>query len=509
MTILILEPDVHDRARTSIQRSAAQHAEDGRLLSHIHLHVDMPLLENPQENPLPCREPIEETTEVSAYFSAQLHALYEQLAAYHARPAASLADARLAQIDEEKGVQVEITVGCQSFTRFPHCQHLIYHARRLTLHDPKTLPVLPFVRKLRILPGSGPRQDFYFSRVRPVSLHVPLACLAHLPSVAEVDCPWLWERLPFPAAGRPMRHFTRVWEGPWRDARHEFGAAVMQQKELLGLPVPSTLTKARLWFWQPGLACEDDQALTMPDLVAPAKQDPLSVGLRMLAAQLQELDLRAFLTEHIFPSPDAPSSTQWSHLRRLTIEFHPLRPDGRWYFVGPRGEDPHPKGFAISKADHYPPLQTTTEDEEVDEQWNEDPEGGEEVDFFPDVFRTQPSPETIEPLLSAFASAVKNIGALEDAELFAYLAWCPSDSRAEEYGDEAPYDSENGVHRWGVRYLTAKGGDEDTVEGVVQWQVGDWRPSQSVLDLFEGLGRQEWLDFTFEEQRKIKSHGVA
>ncbi|KAL9948802.1 hypothetical protein D7B24_006512 [Verticillium nonalfalfae] len=509
MTILILEPDVHDRARALIQRSAAQHAEDGRPLSHIHLGVDMPLLENLQENPLPCREPVEETTEVSAFFSAQLHAMYEQLAVYHARPAASLADAKLAPIDEEKGIQVEFTVGCQSFTRFPHCEHLIYHARRLTLHDPETLPVLPFVRKLRFLPGSGPRQDFYFSRVRPVSLHVPLACLAHLPGVAEIDCPWLWERLPFPAAGRPMRHFTRVWEGPWRDARHEFGASMMQQKELLGLPIPATLTKARLWFWQPGLACEDNQALAMPDLVTPAEQDPLSVGLRTLAAQLQELDLRAFLTEHIFPSPDAPSSKQWLNLRRLTIEFHPLRPDGRWYFVGPRGEDPHPKGFAISKADHYPPLQTTTEDEEVDEQWNEDPEGGEEVDAFPDVFRTQPSPETIEPLLLAFGSAVKNMGALEDAELFAYLAWCPSDSRAEEYGDEAPYDSENGVHRWGVRHLAAKAGDEDTVEGVVQWQIGDWRPSQSVLDLFGGLGRQEWLDFTFEEQRKTKPYSVA
>ncbi|WQF79588.1 hypothetical protein CDEST_04602 [Colletotrichum destructivum] len=39
-------------------------------------------------------------------------------------------------------------------------------------------------------------------------------------------------------------------------------------------------------------------------------------------------------------------------------------------------------------------------------------------------------------------------------------------------------------------------GDEGQVQAVVQWQVGDWRPSQSVLGLFEDLGRQEWLDLS-------------
>ncbi|KAJ0166425.1 hypothetical protein CTA2_7414 [Colletotrichum tanaceti] len=141
------------------------------------------------------------------------------------------------------------------------------------------------------------------------------------------------------------------------------------------------------------------------------------------------------------------------------------------HFVGPRGENSHPEGFVISEADHDPPLQITAEDKEVDEQWDEDTQGGEEVDYFPDVLRTEPLADRIEPMLSAFASAVKNMGALEDAELFAYLAWYPSKSRSDEYGDEAPYDCENGM--------------------LIQWQVGDWRPSQSMLGLFEYLGRQK------------------
>lgn len=520
MAILILEPDIHGRARASIELCAARYAEHGLPLLDVGHEIDMPLLLNPHEDPLPCHESVEETTAVSAHVSAQLHALYEQLAAYYARSAAALAktetepktepeaEPELAPIDDDKGVCIAISFGFQSFDIYPYCHHLMYHSRRLTLQSPSTLPALPFVRKLRILqtPPSGELDEDEYSSVRPVSLRVPLECLIHLPGVVEIDCPWLWERLPVAHAGRPWRHFTRVWEGPWRDARHEFGAALEKQEELLaGLRIPATLTKARLWFWQPRSLLDDDQALPMPDLVAPAQQDPVSVGICTLAAQLQELDLRAFITEHLFPAPNAPLLAQWSRMRRLTIEFHPLRPDGSWYFVGPRGEDPHPAGFAISEQDHYPPVQTTAEDEEVDEQWDQDPQGGEEEDYFQDVFRTEPLPERIEPLLAGFASAVKNMCVIEEAELFAYLAWFPSHSRADEYGDQAPYNDEKGVHKWGVRYRAGGKGDEQGQQGekeaVVQWQVSGWRPSQSVLDLFEDLGRQEWLDFDYEKKR--------
>lgn len=498
MAILILEPDVNGNAQATIKESAARHAEFNRLLEHVSHDVVMPLLQNPAEDPLPCREPLEETAAVNAHFSAQIHALYKELATYHARTAESLAEEKLPAIDVEKGLEVAISVECQSYTRFPCCDHLTYHARRLTLENPETLPKLPFVRKLRITHGYG-YGDYHFSHVRPLSLRVPLECLVRLTGVAEIESPWMWERLGVPAAGRPVRHYTRVWEGPWRDARHEFGAVMEKQEELLGLRIPATLTKATLWFWRPRGIWEEDQAQAMPDLVAPAEKDPLSVGLCILAAQLQEFNLRAFVTEHLFPNES--SSTQWTHMRRLTVEFHPMRADGSWYFVGPRGENPHPKGYLISDVDHYPPLETTAEDDEVDEQWDDDPQGGEEVDYFPDVFRIEPLAETIEPLLSAFATALKHMDSLEDAELFAYLAWYPSESRAAEYGDEPPYDCEKGVHRWGVRYLVKRNGDEGEAQAVVQWQVGDWRPSQGVLGLFEDLGRQEWLDFEFLHNR--------
>jgi hypothetical protein len=63
------------------------------------------------------------------------------------------------------------------------------------------------------------------------------------------------------------------------------------------------------------------------------------------------------------------------------------------------------------------------------------------------LFRTKPLAERVEPLLSAFASAVISMGMLEEAELFAYLSLYPPENRADEYRNEAPNDSDNSVHR--------------------------------------------------------------
>jgi hypothetical protein len=67
-----------------------------------------------------------------------------------------------------------------------------------------------------------------------------------------------------------------------------------------------------------------------------------------------------------------------------------------------------------------------------------------------------------------------------------------------EYGDEAPYSSEYGGHRWGLKYVPGK----DGTEGLVEWQVGAWRPQESVMKLFENLGgdnklRMVWKEFEF------------
>jgi hypothetical protein len=95
---------------------------------------------------------------------------------------------------------------------------------------------------------------------------------------------------------------------------------------------------------------------------------------------------------------------------------------------------------------------------------------------------------------------------LKDAEMFTYVWWMPWRTREEEYAGDAPYDH-HCVHRWGARYLAGRGGGSDShgddkpTTPVVQWQVGDWRPSTEVMALFEALGTEEWLDFELTNGR--------
>ncbi|PVH71892.1 hypothetical protein DL98DRAFT_399431, partial [Cadophora sp. DSE1049] len=253
-----------------------------------------------------------------------------------------------------------------------------------------------------------------------------------------------------------------------------------------------------------------------PDLIYPAERDPVSVGLCKLATQLERLDLRAIVTEDLFPATGAAEDQQWLSMQRLRIEFHPLRPDGMWYFVSPRGEDPlhidsgggseddREGGFHISETIDYPREHDIPADKEIDEEFDEFPNGDSELDYLPHIFRTEPHRERIKPLLARFAAAMTSMPRLKDAEIFAHVWWTPSESREEEYTSDAPYDKDS-VHKWGVRYLTGRSdgddGDGKTTTPVVQWQVGDWRPSTGVMELFEALGTQEWLDFEFTEGR--------
>jgi hypothetical protein len=96
---------------------------------------------------------------------------------------------------------------------------------------------------------------------------------------------------------------------------------------------------------------------------------------------------------------------------------------------------------------------------------------------------------------------------LEDAEIFTHLWWWNSsdDREVEKYG----LPMKKG-HRWGVKFIAGRGskkqkdGDAAAVvptPPVVQWQVGDWRPREEVMSLFESLGRQEWLDLEWNSYR--------
>lgn len=483
-------------------------------LRECNLDAEMPLLLNPPGAPLACWEPLAEFEAVNAHFSAQVHAFFNALHSLEDMSDKQSTD-ELPLIRPNEGLRPAIRIVAQRFDVGLDCWHRTFHTRRLTVQSPDTLPLLNRVTSLCIYPGgdySGCDSEMMVG-ARPLSPRVPLELATRLPQLRELDCPWLWERLPIAFASRALRTFARVWAGPWRDARAEFARGVRHVMPQL----PSSFTKARLWFWKPNPQGDAfDQAAQMPDLVGALSEfegmDPVSLGLRDLGSRLEELDIRTLITPDVFPS--GGDSTSWPHMRHLKVEFYPCAPDGRWYFSGPRGENPHATGFAITRQEHYPPGQEDDQEMHVllsDEE--EENTSGEELYVLrrPDMFRTLPIAEHINPLLLAFASSLQRqkMPSLEDAELFTWLTWRPSEERAQEYegSDDAPSSAEDEttMFRWGVRYDAPKGDDG---KGKVTWQVGQgWRPADEIMKAFEHLvggdGENiEWEAFEFAGERE-------
>jgi hypothetical protein len=496
-TDLDFKRDLFENAKAAF---SAQH----RGLQYF-LPLPLLIVDDNADNPLPCNEPAEETIAISVHLSARIHAFYDETAAAYneiEHPPASISISLEIETQKFDTDDLECLV----------CYHRRHHSRRLQLHDPETLPDLPFVQRLSIRSLSNGSDAETAKDMRPLSPLVPLQCLVHLPAIQEWVARWLWERpMPTAMASSVMRdHWTWPWEGPLRDARHEFGAAIMdQERYLYGKRIPSSLTRVALHFWPFFSLPYHDQSIARPDLIHPADKDPVSVGLCKLGAQLRLFDVRAMVTPDLFPSPEASTDQQWSKMQRFRLEFHSLRPDGQWYFVGPGGEDPHDSkqgGYKISDTQHYP--RDIDRDECNDLHAQYDYQMGDGIDYDVDMFRTQPCRERIEPLLAAFATSLTRdkMPSLEDAEVFTHLWWHPSEDRDIE-GYDLPMKK---GHRWGVKFIAGRGSNEQ-IDGdtattaptppVVQWQVGDWRPSEEVMRLFESLGRQEWLDLEWNRYR--------
>lgn len=469
--------------------------------------LELPLLLNPPESPLACHETSAEFDTINSSFSSQIGALFEAI-----QDLTSTDSAGHDGLIRQDGLMPTIRIINQSFDIYPYCLHRYYHSRRLFLRDDEAtqLPQLQRVCTLKLTPTShmvSLADDL--SNTRPVSLRLPFQLACRLPALRELDCPWLWERVPLAYEHRPLRHYSRPWEGPWRDARHEFGRAVREFEAQL----PESLSRARLWFWNPRvLHDKDDQSIPMPNLVRPEDADPVSLGVRTLASRLEELDLRAFLTPDLFRSP-----VVWPRMKRLRVEFHPWCPDGTWYFVGPRTDDEERQeenceckgedGFEITE-EHYPPIGPNELDDEMDEEYDE---AADEEEYLSKMFRTEPLTRKIEPLLLAFSKALKGMPVLEKAELFTYLAWQVTKERMGPFkdADEPPNCA---IYRWGVSYIP--GTRTDGAKGQITWQVGAWRPQEHVLRSFEALGGEEsqidivWKPLEFLDWRNDLDLGV-
>lgn len=185
------------------------------------------------------------------------------------------------------------------------------------------------------------------------------------------------------------------------------------------------------------------------------------------------------------------------NVESLDIMFHPVHPDGSWYFKGPQGEGEDTVGYQITESD-YPPF-TAGEDEDSFDHRLED-EGDRRSTTEPAEFRIVPIDDKIVPLFSAFAKATGTMPRLREAALWSHLMWAPGELEV-EYELEGLVDAPEAGQflGFGIQYLKPREkvwhprkGEDFSTSRQIWWSVGKWRPNSKLLELCRDIGSQTW-----------------
>jgi hypothetical protein len=277
------------------------------------------------------------------------------------------------------------------------------------------------------------------------------------------------------------------------------------------MEIPETLQEVELDFLCHSTMIEAQSInhwQAMPDLVSPHVHDPFSSSLRVLSYALLSMTLRAQVDKILFWLSDG-TTPHWPHLRILSIMFYQVSPSGAWYFEGPRGEGRNSTGYQVN-ALSYPPLETTEDDECSECQDVEDDRSFENHGGF--FFRIVPNDNVMGPFLTGLAKAALHMPKLEFAVLWSPMKW--DVERDSEKGQEFDYydpptrfDCNHAT--WGLAYgavgtrfaLSTNPGERYCDTRQIWWQVGDWRPSAELHDLFRQIGghkdseatREHWM----------------
>ena len=448
------------------------------------------------EDSPPCRPNTEEILGSDQYFTAQIRFMFSTIKALQDRL-------------EEEGVKMrklKLTVfsPTQYVDQSWFCFHQTYSSWRVHLLSPDSLPSLLVIHSLKIKNGANLEPydgHSQFPAVRKIDWRIILDLAAKMPHLNKLKCKIGGDEWASNLACNIGRHHAHDYEGPRRDSRRDFGEANV---------IPPSLRYLDLDFLSP---LEPSQMLDhrkrVPDLVAPYRYDHFSTSLRMRSYQLRRMNLRGVFDSTLFwpnenTSPLPPRT--WPCLESLSVMFHVSSPSGTWYFNGLRNElaamEGAMEGFEITNA-HYPPLTTTSEDEEMDSN----------MDYIKWDFnvratcRVVPNDDTLVPFLSGFAKAMGScMPSLKEAILYAPLTISADDISPfyENYRGEGLVEFPTEVLynlAWGLFY-SAPGEKSfrsdppigDVVDRRLSWKVGKWRPSPDLHHLFQHIGQKQYGD---------------
>lgn len=455
-----------------------------RYLRRIRFRPMLPALDTPGEDH-GCRESAQELADDDEHFTSQIQMLFQTLDSLQTQMKDNLSDFG--------NISLTIyTPGRLVFDHALYCLHRAYVSWRIHLLSPETLPSIGFVRtlivkndpKLNLLDDDVSQQS---PSLRSLDLRILKDLESKLPNLQKLVCrvggeDWAsyltWDA----HSANQSRH---IFQGPPRDSRRTFAdvASEFQAK---------SMTDVDLDFLSPMVVIDwMDQRREMPDLVAPMQHDPFSTALRVLSYSMRRLNLRGVFDGTIFwPRSASEDLPYWPNLEILNVAFHPVTPSGAWYFRGLEPESIE-DGFEITSA-HYPPYETSPEDQEM----HDDDEYIDWDERQLAQFRVIPNNQLVEPVLTAFARAAQSMPSLRVAAIWWLLQYNFNDDSHDSEDVEKIYGKKLG---WGVVYAAPGSGlpqdpeleSPQSANRRLYWKVADWRPSASLSELSQGIGRSE------------------
>jgi len=268
--------------------------------------------------------------------------------------------------------------------------------------------------------------------------------------------------------------------------RHSFASA------LSTLTFPFLQTAHLTFSHEPPL----DQKFKPANLLGDHTCDPLSTALLCAFSQSQNLTsltLTGVFDSSLFWPPFHQSSNSlvpsWSNLKSLNVTFDITTPSGYWYFTKEGGWDP----------ENIPTL--ATEDDESDESEDSFILDDQSFDEFDpdedarlsggrpgDIFRNEPNPSRLKPLLLAFAKAQRQMPSLLTSALTTGPVTGPERTFQFEICYFAPgataYYRNEALHEKNLRRL--------------YFEMGNWVPDEEVMEELREVGRDRWGDGLIE-----------
>ncbi|OHE98313.1 hypothetical protein CORC01_06309 [Colletotrichum orchidophilum] len=391
---------------------------------------------------------IAETNRNEEYLSSQIHRLFNCLRTLH----------------DKDGPQGTIDLTITSPETSEKDQTRIPEAWFIRVLRPGRLPTLNCIGSLHLGPSPTHRQSDYFSRF---DLRTILDLSTKLPGIRSISAELFDE------------HNCDAEIDQLRVRGREDFAKLASNTSL-------QTTTAELRFQGRKSHQLLDHEAAMPKLIRSRSSDPFSSSLRLLCQNLTQLRLSAIIDQSFF-WPEDNEGTVWPNMESLEVKFHPVTPSGSWYFMGPRGEGKDVQGYPVQGVEYSSQGQ---------------PEENDTIVFGhapcrPSGWRLQPNPQTLYPLLIAFAKSAAKMPRLKEAMIWSPIWWYLGSHVSDKFSYNKGFDMMNSQRSlgWGIGYTApdSDGADDEDVR-LFEWRTGSWEANDTLKQLFHEIGREEYGD---------------